>query len=187
MLLFTGIIAIATSVYVGVAIWQWRVMSGTLAQMHKTAHLEQRAWVGFNRGTAQEIAKGKPIECELRFTNTGKTPACKIQARSKIDVMPNNCDMDAVGKEWEGQEWSEDASQRTLAPNAEMVIYVSSPKTADQYPAEMNGAPNSIYVFGRITYDDFFGAHHETRYCFTHSPIIKKSKLTPHHQYNHMD
>jgi hypothetical protein len=110
-----------------------------------TMRLDQRAWV------AVIDVHGPELEPIVKFTNTGRTPARNV-------IMYPNYLYNLVGIE---PDFNTQGSPKRLG--------VLSPGTERTAQNKMTSIPDldkrTLYVFGRITYDDIFGKHHWVTYC----------------------
>jgi hypothetical protein len=66
----------------GAAIYQFFILNGQLDVMQK----DQRAWI-YIRQENQHIEVGKPILIDLLLQNAGRTPAKKLQATFKVEIL----------------------------------------------------------------------------------------------------
>jgi hypothetical protein len=184
----TVAMAVATIVY---AILVWRqlavmgrqlgVMDGQLRQMQ----VASRAWVGLANATSTPIVAGKKIGFDLRFTNTGETPANKVVISCAIYIGKEGCDIESLAAT-DVELMSSLPMQRAIAPNAIVSMRDFTPQgISESAGVEINAGRMIAYIFGRASYDDIFGEKHTTEYCFTIDPST--GRLEAYRQYNRMD
>ena len=127
-----------------------------LQEMQKTRTDDERAWVLANGITSNFTESNSGVVFYVSYKNTGKTPALRVQSViswaissdsiPKMDGIPDHpvnsglCAPDSVGK-----------SQSAPIPIQIMEDII-------------NG--KSIYVYGTAWYDDIFGHHHWSQFCY---------------------
>ncbi len=191
---FTGVIAFATLLnmflywqQVGVMGRQLTTMEGQLDQMREIGQLDQRAWIGFSRGTHSQIKPDEETELLVQFVNTGKTPAHNIATHHTCSIRPADFDIGGHAKAHTDKSWDETSTKGPIPPNVGFMIRHSIP--ADLLtPAvvqQIQSGVQLVFVFGKITYSDVFGGDHETRFCHVVNP--ESTGMKPYHEYNYMD
>jgi len=182
MVVFTLVIALANLCYAVFGAWQLSVMRSQLKQMH----LASRAWVGLAKGSPGSIVAGEKIEFELTFINTGETPANRVQTSYAILVDKPDCDIESFVGSRKSKAVAAVPSQRTIAPNAVIVVRGSLDKgISEAMASEIQAGRMVVYIFGEVAYDDIEGARHTTRYCATVDPSVQQ--LRGYKQYNRME
>ena len=154
----------------------------------KDSRLQHRAWMGLEKGLHQPIAAGAKIECRLRFTNTGKTPAIIVSAVYTVKAVSKNEIFDVVSyvNSHTGRVNYGIPSRGAIPPNATILIKALSEKEiTEDAAAQVKNGKLVVYVFGDITYDDIFGERHQTRYCLIVEPATPD--LRAYKEYNSMD
>lgn len=182
----TVVMAIATIFYTSFAGWQLRTMQRQLDQMQEASQLDSRAWVGVYKGDPKPLAVGKPVECQIEFTNTGKTPALDVRAQHTLGGQSPSCDIEVIALSYEDQERYPPKSQGAVPPNGTIAVCSHSSNIAStQMLKDIMDGRQTVYVFGSVSYRDIFGIQHKTRYCYTIDP--NTNELKAHRQYNYMD
>lgn len=189
MIRYTRMIAIATCIYVTVAIWQLVMIAGQLTQMRQDSTLEYRAWIGVSNATHQPIEPNKPAEGKFVFINTGKTPASIVSMGHTTCIRPVGFNVEAFARTQEGTKWvTETPVQKCLAPNGIISWKFSTTKEnplPEDIVTSMKSGKDHLYVIGRIVYHDIFGMEHQTKFCGIAQPDT--GKMSMHHTYNYMD
>ena len=151
-------------------IQQMQVLRGQLSEMQKTRELDERAWVVPGITHAQLLIDTNSGEAggvifRVHFKNTGRTPAINvvpvigefsdITNIPMADVYPNPV-----------------YNSMLLAPDEDGITATRSDiKTSlERYQYIKNGG--QYYLAGTIWYDDIFGKHHWTQYCFVVEPDL---------------
>jgi len=124
---------------------------------------DQRAWISVD-------VSEKPGWFTVSMHNTGKTPALNTTyvagfIAGKRGTVPK----EDFTKSNSSMGWPEKKLTVTgyvIAPNASQVASDWHGKFADIYKSDAE----RTYIEGRITYDDVFGGHHETLFCYWYSP-----------------
>jgi hypothetical protein len=140
----TIVLAVLTAVYVHYSDKQWKETAKAAETAHdsitlarKNTHFDQRAWLSVSFA-----------EQQLRFVNTGKTPARNVNGVAVATVL----------KAGEKPAFSYDQGKTDI-------------HFGTLFPGEPREAPlaikpgKSFIVYGRIRYDDVFGGHHWLQFC----------------------
>ena len=165
LLEFVGIVGLAFYCWVNWKEWKTfdnerGTMETELKQIQSQNVLDERAWVGATGGTIEGI-KSMPMTnfscCQVNFRNTGKSPALnmavfisrsyKLGEIPKTDIRPANPTVSG-----------------TLFPDAIETITDQDPLDNDIVRQLDMGMP--FYIFGTIWYDDIFGHHHWSQFCY---------------------
>lgn len=174
----------------GVALWfvygQLTAMRDQLDLMKTDSLLDSRPWVGETGTTVDSIVAGQPNRIQIKFTNTGKTPAFKFRVRNRIDALPVDCNIAVVAKPYEDEKAYPPTSLSPLPPGGicgpELVPDKSLP---DLTLKETANGDKRLYVFGIARYNDHTGKLHATRYCYFLDRTSGRWKV--HNQYSGMD
>lgn len=140
-----------------------KVFDSERLTMEKSQIQDERAWV-FQTDVIQDISdKNDSAALTVFYKNTGKTPALNVQAEVVWTIDPNKIpEKDAMP--------SKIVSTGLCAPQESNRI-----QTLPPIPAYVmaNIASTPIYIYGTIWYDDVFGGHHWSQFCFRtdRSPI----------------
>lgn|SRR5665213_1382385 len=132
--------------------------------------LDERAWISISNMTNLLPEANATNVIQASFNNTGKTPAIKVEA-----VMDWTTDMKTIPKE-DG------------IPNPRIVsgLYQpggvqfarTKPIPASVFQSVKIGGP--LYIFGTVWYDDIFGKHHWSQFCYLISPDLTLSAASFH-------
>jgi hypothetical protein len=168
IMVFTGVLA-------GAAIYQFVLLGGQLAIMRT----DQRAWLEF--GTTPDIAgtdaasvqltAGQPITYHMFVPNSGKTPAKNADVTVFMEMVdadkgpsldqvdnPTRAHVHIIsGIIFPGSKHNQDI----VRPSDQGT---PRPTTKDEVEAFQNHK-TYFAVYGIITYDDVFRAHHWTKFC----------------------
>ena len=186
LIVFTAVIAGANLIYAGLSLWQLSVLRGQLNHMEEASHLDHRAWIGLANGFHGGIKAGLKLECELRFVNTGRTPAINVSSKYYILYRPQNFDIDSFDKSKLLKIPGPSPSQGTLSPGAIATVLANSGATLSEAEAsQLISGTLAAYIFGYVRYKDVFGTSHETEYCYVVEPGTKN--LQVYHQHNSMN
>ena len=153
---FNGILAI-TTIFLGlIAYWQYN-----------SSNLDQRAWVGptsfIHPGEGCTYFKeGSQPSFGVVVTNTGKTPARKVEAMIQRQTIKRGVPFNATYNDTGGP-----SSAIILFPGRTFNLTTkpeSLPLTAEQVEIITTGE-FTLYVYGAITYEDVFAIKHQTTFC----------------------
>jgi hypothetical protein len=157
---------VATAIFIG---YQWKEMrkasedaektialsQGQLDEMKQDRILDERAWVApFEMIAENSISDTNNTVFKLRFRNTGKTPALNVSESHDIAgwvgaVPTNNPPIEICSM--------------MLAPDGISFIGFK----IDNYTVSaIKGGYSPFFVYGKISYDDIFGNHHWTEFCW---------------------
>lgn len=166
---FTLALAV-TGVYQFVIIWHQLDVMRT----------DQRAWLQFQAQpdkpgvdtTTLAATVGQPIMYPFRVTNSGKTPATNVSMSIYLDIVDASREPALETVDQNLPHAHAHVTSGIIFPNADFKAPTyrlddsASPLPATQ--AEVTAiAQGKAYmaVYGIITYDDVFGAHHWTKFC----------------------
>jgi hypothetical protein len=123
------------------------------------SRLDQRAWMGITQviGKPEE---DKVFDVTIELKNSGKTPANNVVIYNVYDPVPVG---DGAHFGWETLVPNKFG---TVPPNVERLFTIHPSKFAKLTKADMDTFnTRTMWVHGRITYDDIFGRHHWLTYC----------------------
>ena len=128
-----------------------------LDEIRKDRTLDQRAWVApFEMEAEAGTIQTNTTFFILKFKNTGKTPALRFSEAHHyaygVNSVPTN-DPDIP------------PASLMIAPDGVCWIRVG-PISPEEIAAIKSGYTVPLCVFGKFTYDDIFGNHHWTRFCW---------------------
>lgn len=147
-----------TGVGVVVAIVSLLFVYRTITDNKEAMKLDQRAWVGaLDASPVGELEKGQATGVKITYVNTGKTPARDV--RTHVD--------------WKLEETAIPAYDSDPGVNLEhsRILLLPSGKgsvargMSDEVAAAIN-SDRPGYIFGTVWYDDIFGSHHWSQFCF---------------------
>lgn len=136
----------------------------------RNAQLDQRAWIGIDNIEIPRM--GEVFEINVRFRNTGKTPATKVSymaardgvkkgERLSITYPPNK----------------KPSSQGLVPPNG--AFHAVYPPRQGEPPVDQSffnfiaSEEVTIYVYGKLTYSDIFSCGHWLTFCYRLEPNAK--------------
>lgn len=127
------------------------VMRGQLDEMKQTRTLDERAWV-----VASDVTMGPPedgfMKFNVTFKNSGKTPAINTQIK-----IFSNADIKAITTKDDPQ--MPQLNMAMVAPNGSNFTFINEPIGAMK-------AVGAFYLYGTAWYDDIFGKHHWSQFCY---------------------
>lgn len=182
MVIFTGVIAAVTIVYSYFAYGQWTAMEKTLHESVKTREVENRAYVEIQGISADQlIANGEDVALEIVLENTGKTPARHVRNTFLLaeffDSEPSDvlcqeigggerrCEFN-VGNKLHKYKLGYEPFEASLPPGNNYPMHKTFNKpSAEDLPAIQRNELR-LYVLGIFEYDDVFGIHRKTPFCF---------------------
>jgi len=155
---FLGILAAIT--IAAVAVWQMQQTNEALAIQRSQIDLDERAWVTVDK---VEALPGSTNIFLITIKNTGKTPAINTVLWRSI-ILTNK---DAV--------FTCPLNPTNMPPKF-IILGPDSTSTGDTSSMPVSNADwrhvyytnptDHLYLYGIIKYDDIFGRHHWTRFCF---------------------
>lgn len=139
---------------------QWHAMQDTLSEMRISRELENRAWVGVKNLNFRESPFGGH-DILASFVNSGNTPAIVRVAfvgEPREDSPPDNIKL---------QQAPHEGSRIALFPHVEVTnrIYTLPPGHAP-VTLQPTNPDHAWYLYGVLEYDDAFGRHHTTKFCY---------------------
>jgi hypothetical protein len=208
-LIFTGVLALCTAIYVWFAGGQWQAMDASLKEIRINREMEYRAYVGAKGAVFQPIP-GNPAYATVTLVsiNTGRTPVRsgttikrKLELRnepppddtvlteagphSKIAYLPNIEYTTYIGALQTGVADILKAQQTLAAQGAPVPqpAAKSSPSPQGVAPSLTPPEPYSFgtgyYLYGIIDYKDIFDRPHWTKFCFYIAPRTSAFALCP--------
>jgi hypothetical protein len=189
--IFTGITALATSIYVYL-VWsqlsimthQLSIMDEQLREMRASTHLEQRAWVACKGGKCRHpISTEGQVNIDLTYSNSGKTPANKVNITCNFIIGQKDFDIESLANNEKTTYSTEVETERSIAPNTtrEAPWDISTQVLTDEVVSKIKSGDLVAYVFGKITYDDVFGERHTTIYSYIINPSTWTLKACRQH------
>jgi hypothetical protein len=157
--LFTLIVAIAfAKIYLG----QWEAARrqadaafGQLQEMQVQRKLDERAWV-FPYEVVLQREQGNILHFYVHVKNSGKTPASNVANCTGTFYMPYG-----TGSEKEASDYI--ATHEPKETPYQSVQYPGQETTIEKTLQDPN---KNVYILGNFFYDDVFGGHHFTKFCY---------------------
>jgi len=201
--IFAGVAALASVTYAIIAGSQLGVMSGQLRQMqqslaeNRTANeLELRPYVHANKlELLGELKQGQKFQGRIEVTNSGRTPAIKIQGCADIAIRPNadpmTDDFPCPAPNNPGARLQPTGEHSTFALGSGIPFILMSPGTTispmDQlFPLLSNGGLR-LYLYGDISYSGMIAPEtlHRTTFCGRYNVATRSFDVCEKH--NRMD
>ena len=137
-----------------------------------TAKRQLRAYLTISHKKMTRLVAGKKAEVEVAFGNSGQTPARQITVICEIKTFPKPASED--GFALRPPRIHKGASVAILGPGRECFSYVEAEteETAESIVLLEDGT-NELYVFGRLDYEDAFGAKRTTWFRSQLAPNLK--------------
>lgn len=167
-IIFSGLVVVVIITHAFYYKKQWEAMNRQIGLMREsltegvtTREVENRAYI-----TAKEISltgpvtSPEPIKVTVLIENIGKTPALNVKNTLYVSVFR----MDLPKKE--GEPIGTPLPPSVLPPNRPLTLEVVGRRLEPQEVALLSEPGIKLYAWGAVEYDDFFGKHHRTEYCF---------------------
>lgn len=146
--------------------------------------LEQRAWVGVQKPRFMGPEIGEPLQWSMYLSNSGQTPALVERIEYNMARRPQEVAFDPGTVRLIATV----DLQQSLAPDATArVPFTSTNNLIDEALLDFIKnvhAPERIYIFGRVHYEDVAGVKRETEFAFVNDPGSDELRL--HHKHNRM-
>jgi hypothetical protein len=178
---------LATVGLIVAGILQWSSLKAQLAEAvtnreHAEAdeRLDKRAWIGLKSaiGVPGSFTATSPWQVNFTFTNSGKTPARKLEIAAITLHSP--VPVDGPTAEFAKIMRTKFVRGRAIAPQQDYTYGINTPLTwlpiteaesiqrqpeiVALYPFIMSGQ-QFLYYFGELRYQDVYGADHFTDFC----------------------
>jgi hypothetical protein len=165
-------IVVFTGVLAGAAIYQFIIMGNQLDEMRQ----DERAWMAVKE-VGDIFQFGKPIEENILFNNTGKTPAKHVEATFRMEILKRT---EGPTFNYSDRSVTVRADGQAVFPNLPIPMGISSlivtPGTESAQQTILTQDFLEKYdrgdlwysVEGRVTYDDVFHHEHWTTVCYVH-------------------
>jgi hypothetical protein len=156
----------------------------SVKQARKTARHDKRAWVAVV--DLQGIPEvGTMFSVNLVAQNSGKTFAKNLTMRAVAELISGKGNEPDFSLE-DSAAARRDSSVSLLAPNADYVMDIELHKQTPPHEitqSDLDGIRSgnlTIFVHGRMTYDDVFGCPHWTSFCTRLKPDLKYANYGTH-------
>jgi hypothetical protein len=160
------------------------VAEASVKQVRTTVRRDQRAWVAVV--DIQGIPEvGTIFSVNLVAQNSGKTFAKNLTMRAVIELITEKGREPDFSLEDSGAA-RKDSSVSLLAPNADYVMDIELRKQTPPHEitqSDLDGIRRgdlTLFVHGKITYDDIFGCAHWTSFCTRVKPDLKYASYGKH-------
>jgi hypothetical protein len=166
---FIGVTAFVTSVYAIAAIYQWRATQEAIDQARVSRELENRAWVTVKEAGFKQFEPGKPVIAVLSFVNNGHTPAVETHSITIPELRDSS-----PPKDFRLYPIDTTVPVTNIGPDVRVdVVKQSTPLDAETLDV-INTGKKKQYFYGVLLYDDIFGQHHHTTFCFFYNTLLQK-------------
>lgn len=139
------------------------------------SRLDQRAWVGVPEAIDTKFNIDRPVETGVWIVNHGATPARNVYAQVALRSA-----MTAVGFKPVYPTRSTRSSVVVLQPGAKVRALINS-ATGDPpfilttaILENIRAGSRTVWLHGRITYDDIFDHPHVTTFCFVVATTVDR-------------
>jgi hypothetical protein len=156
----------------------------SVKQVRRTAHRDQRAWVAVvDIQGVPEV--GTIFSVNLVAQNSGKTFAKNVAMRGVIELVTEKGREPDFSLE-DSAAARKDSSVSLLAPNADYLMDIELRKQTSPHEitqSDFDGIRRgdlTIFVHGKMTYDDIFGCTHWTSFCTRLKPDLKYASYGKH-------
>jgi hypothetical protein len=156
----------------------------SVKQVRKTARRDQRAWVAVV--DLQGIPEvGTIFSVNLVAQNSGKTFAKNLTMRAVVEVITEKGREPDFSLE-DSAAARQDSSISLLAPNADYMMDIALRKQTPPHEItqsdldEIRRGNLTIFVHGKMTYDDIFGCAHWTSFCTRLKSDLKYASYGKH-------
>jgi hypothetical protein len=152
----------AFTVILGIATWKlWRSTDALVKGAEETSERQLRAYVFAVAGRVRRFAVNEPVEIEVRFENTGQTPAYGVHHTMNIAM----CDPPLPLHELDFTNPRKDA----MGPRKSSSSFASfgpDYKLSQGHFAAVQSEEAAVWVYGEIRYEDAFGKPRWTKFRF---------------------
>jgi hypothetical protein len=156
----------------------------SVKQVRKAAHRDQRAWVAVV--DIQGIPEaGTIFSVNLVAQNSGKTFAKDVAMRAVAELITEKGGEPDFSLE-DSAAARKDSSVSLLAPNADYLMDIELRKQTPPHEitqSDLDGIRRgdlTIFIHGKMTYDDIFGCTHWTTFCTRLKPDLKYASYGRH-------
>jgi hypothetical protein len=200
---FAGIAAAATVTYAIIAGWQLCVMSGQLDQMRQSLAQNQfantrelRPYVHANKfDLVGELKEGQKFQGRIEITNSGRTPALKLEGCADIAIKPNSDpmtdDFPCPAPNNPGARLQPTGEHSIFALGSGIPFTLMSPGTSispmDKLLPILSTGGLRLYLYGDISYSDLVAPEvvHRTTFCGRYNVATRSFDVCEKH--NRMD
>ena len=169
------------------------VTAGQWWDLRHNFKLEQRPWISISDQAI--VLSPEMMDAEIKFTNTGKTPARNVQKATQIKINPLPLmdgpldaevrDLDFRGHSILGPQGTVRVRVGTEAEVGGKAIILKN-ALKDRFPA-IDSGDQILYLFGEIKYEDVSGGQRTTKYCLYAVKLETVWELAECNKFNEMD
>ncbi|MBI4459645.1 MAG: hypothetical protein HY648_06270 [Acidobacteria bacterium] len=139
---------------------QQKTMQDQLTEFRNSIRVDQRAWVGPRDVIRPDLKEATPLLFGVNVLNSGNSPALKVKAQTSRSLLPASTAFEPTFRSVEGPE-----SLTVIQPGMPAQLWAPPVEfTRQQLDAIISGE-YIFYAYGHITYEDIFGASHQTKFC----------------------
>jgi hypothetical protein len=156
----------------------------SVKQVRRTAHHDQRAWVAV--ADIQGIPEvGTIFSVNLVAQNSGKTFAKNLTMRAVVEAITEKGGEPDFSLE-DSAAARKESSVSLLAPNADYMMDIELRKRTPPHEitqSDLDGIRRgdlTLFVHGKMTYDDVFGCAHWATFCTRLKPDLKYASYGKH-------
>lgn len=146
--------------------------------MDRTLRVDQRAWMGIvNIKIKRFLEPERDFIVEVETKNTGKTPALRVVFHISLQAL--------LAAQQLNRTFGESNGHGTVMPDSKQnhSIGEDHPVSVETFEQVQNGV-RTMYLHGRIEYQDIFGSTHWTNWCFR---LAGEGLFVAHSEYNDTD
>lgn len=140
----------------------------TLYQTVEISRNDQRAWVGAVDVSFPDVREGSALHATVLVTNSGRSPARNVEHDVCYNIGPA---ADLFTPTYARTE-AAPPSISVLQPGAQVRLPVYRAPLTQQQAEDILSGQQTLYVFGRISYEDVFNTPHETTFGYSLVPSL---------------
>lgn len=150
----------------------------TLNAMYRALRVDQRAWMGVvNIKIRTFLEPDHDFVVEVETKNTGKTPALRVLFHNRLQALLVTEQLDRT--------FGESTGHGTVMPDSKQIHSIGENHSVPAATVEhVENGTRTMYLHGRIEYQDIFGNSHWTNWCFR---LAGKDTFVAHNEYNDTD
>jgi hypothetical protein len=136
--------------------------------------LEYRAWVQIKENKSTVNQNNHLLDADVTIENTGRTPAKKVHIRLYREEVESG----------ESPSYSYDDGQTMTAQTVIPPKYPLRLDFGENFRVDLDQVDRknrNLFIHGMVTYDDVFGQHHWTTFCFIFEPDAQTFRAYEEH------
>jgi hypothetical protein len=148
---------------------QWQAMQDTLKEMKISRELENRAWIGVEPVTVEKVpGGGSGMNIRAVFVNSGKSPSIAT-IRYALGVL-----RESPPDNYQHRKFADKGSTLALFPEVKHPVSLA---VVPEIPLpDPKNPEHAYYIWGDLDYDDIFGRHHTTKFCYRNEGTMVNGK-----------